>query len=74
MSEQTLASPDVVPFDTHREIRCIRSTGNKDVFRCTACGQTQTQTGVRLPDGRLDGPTVGTLATTVCPAWRGGEQ
>lgn len=65
---------DVEPFDTHREIRYIRSWDNKDVLRCADCGATQTQTGVRLPDGRLDGPVTGTLGTVVCPAWRGAEQ
>ena len=64
---------DIEPFDTHREIRCIRSTGNKDVFRCAACGSMQTEIGVRLPSGQLDRPRIsGTLSTVICPSWSGG--
>lgn len=64
----------VEPFDTH-EIRCIRSWGNKDVWRCTACGSTQTEIGVRLPGGKLATPRIsGTLSTVVCSAWNGGGE
>ena len=67
--------PDVEPFDTHRQIDCIRSSGSKDVFRCVDCGRTQVEIGVRLPNGQLDRPSVtGKLATVVCPAWKGGER
>lgn len=48
MTEQlAITTPaDVEPFDTHREIRWIRSTGNKDVRRCVACGNSLTEIGV----------------------------
>jgi hypothetical protein len=69
------APAHVEPLDTHREIRCTRSTVNKDVYRCTDCGATNTEIGVRLPDGSLATPkTTGTLATAVCTAWTGADQ
>jgi len=68
-----VVTSQVEPFDTHRQIDCVRSWGNKDVFRCKGCGRTQTEIGVRLPDGKLDRPHVtGTLSTVVCSAWNGG--
>jgi hypothetical protein len=68
------AAQDIEPFDTHRELRCIRSTGNKDVWRCVDCGQSRVEIGVRLPDGSLAVErSSGTLATVACPAWTGGD-
>lgn len=65
---------DPEPFDTHREIVCTRSTGNKDTWKCVDCGGKLVQTGVRLPNGHLANPNgSGTLTTKICTAWRASD-